>query len=224
MRVRRYIDKRQYDQLERSERFAREIGLPLNTMVTLQFGATGCDAEDVGPVFRRLIKNRFTPWLRPTAAFPRDDRPAAWFYCVENVHEHAHHPHGTHVHWFVHVPTDRRTAFEQKVPVWLSCVAGMIFDPDVAVHIQDANNPRGGVLYAGKGMKPHDAAKRRVKPKDQGVVHGRRLSISESINASAIAAHRERLSGSTLSVVTEQKPAVWPTPEGLLSELPWEAA
>lgn len=193
VRQSRFIDKRQYDQLQHSVRFAEEIGTPLNTFVTIQFGATSCEPENVGIAFRRLVKQRFTPWLRPTKAHPVDYRPAAWVYWLENVHQHAHHPHGTHVHWMVHIPSGRRAAFEQKLPLWVQNVAGVIHDRRAVIRLSDAHNPMGLRKYAGKAMKPADAKKRRVKPSSQGVIFGRRLSISESINVSAINAHQARI-------------------------------
>lgn len=221
-----FIDKRQFDQLDHSVRFAAEIGLPLNTMVTLQFGATACEPENVGPAIRRLIRNYFTPWLRPTRAHPIDHRPAAWFYVVENVHEHAHHPHGTHVHWVVHIPNGRRAIFEAKLPHWLRRVAGEIFEPDVAIHVRDADKPRGAARYLGKALKPHDAKRRGIRPSPQGLVHGRRLSISEAINVTAINEHRDRLrafefdtiSGSASETIT----SAWPANDAYVG-LPWKS-
>lgn len=215
MRQSEYIDKRQYDQLGHSIRFSSEIGLPLNTFSTIQFGATACDPENVGPAFRRLVRQRFTPWLRPTRSYPIDHRPAAWVYWLENVHEHDHHPHGTHVHWLAHIPPGRRAAFEQKLPEWVVAVAGMIFDPAVAIDVRDADRPMGLRKYAGKALKPADAKKRQVRTDRQGLVHGRRLSISEAINVSAMNAYQDRLRAAAWAA-GGQEPAQAP-------EDPWPA-
>lgn len=207
-----FLNKRQFDQLDHSIRFASEIGLPLNTMTTIQFGATACEPEDVGPAFRRLIRRYFTPWLRPTRAYPFDHRPAAWYYVVENVHEHDHHPHGTHVHWVVHIPEGRRHAFESKLPHWVRRVAGEIFDATTAIDVRDAEKPRGTARYLGKALRPHDAKRRGIRPSPQGLVHGRRLSISEAINVTAINAHRDRLRAATTSSVDSSVADVPTTP------------
>ena len=226
MRQSEFIEKRQYDQLGHSIRFAAEIELPLNTFTTIQFGATACEPENVGPSFRRLVRQRFNPWLRPTLAYPVDHRPAAWVYWLENVHEHDHHPHGTHVHWLLHVPPGRRPVYEAKLPGWLQAVAGTIFEAEVAIVVKDAPNPMGLKLYAGKAMKPADAKKRRIRPIPQGLIHGRRLSISEAINVSAINAHQERIRAAAwpagaLPVV--ETPAVpWPANDtDLNAAVPW---
>jgi len=223
-----FIDKRQYDQLQHSIRFAAEIGMPLNTFITIQFGATACEPENVGVVFRRLVRHRFTPWLRPTKAHPFDHRPAAWIYWLENVHDYAHHPHGTHVHWAAHIPAGRRKAFESKLPGWVQSVAGMIFDTSVAIDVRDADNPLGLRKYAGKAMKPADAKKRRIKPISQGRIFGRRLSISESINVSAINAHQDLIRAAALAArgpVMVEKPLVpWPANDDALDQgqdVPW---
>lgn len=226
MRQREFIDKRQFDQLDRSIRFAAEIGRPLNTQITIQFGATSCDAENVGPAFRRLIRNYFTPWLRPTRGSPTDHRPAAWYYFVENVHEHAHHPHGTHVHWVAHVPPGLRPAFEAKLPYWVGRVAGMVHDTAVVIDVRDADRPRGTARYAGKALKPADAKRRGIRPIHQGVVFGRRLSISEAIHTSAINRHREMLRASAadgFAIVTTSEPG-WPSNEDMSAVgVPWRA-
>ncbi|MES2834144.1 MAG: hypothetical protein V4707_05495 [Pseudomonadota bacterium] len=226
MRQREFIDKRQHGQLAPSIRFAAEIGLPINTFTTIQFGATACEPERVGPAFRNLIRNRFTPWLRPTKSRPIDYRPAAWIYWIENVHEYEHHPHGTHVHWAAHIPPERRAAFEIKLPEWVVAVGGTIFDSNVAIQVKDADNPRGLPLYIGKGLKPQDAKKRRIRPSPQGVVHGRRLSISEAINISAINAHRDRLRAAAgpKSLVEQASPFGWPANdyEKQLNIAPWD--
>jgi len=212
VRQSQYIDKRQYDQLQHSVRFAAQIGMPLNTFVTIQFGATACEPEYVGVAFRRLVKQRFTPWLRPTKGHPFDYRPAAWVYWLENVHEHDHHPHGTHVHWNVHLPHGRRGVFEQKLPQWVQNVAGVIHDPEAVIRVSDAHNPMGLRMYAGKAMKPADARKRRVRTSPQGVIFGRRLSISESINVSAINAHQDqtRMAAMRAGGVQEVARIPWP--------------
>jgi hypothetical protein len=226
MRQSEFLDKRQYDQLGHSVRFAAEINLPLNTFVTIQFGATACEPENVGPAFRRLIRNRFTPWLRPTAAYPIDHRPAAWVYWLENVHEHDHHPHGTHVHWLAHLPPGRRKTFERKLPEWVQSVAGKIFDPAVAIDVRDPDNVMGLRKYAGKALKPADARKRKVRPSAQGLIHGRRLSISEAINVSAINAHQDAIRAakfaSSGSLVSEPTP--WPANDDAFDQdqaAPW---
>lgn len=222
-----FVNKRQFDQLDHSIRFAGEIGLPLNTMATIQFGATSCEAEDVGPAIRRLIRGYFTPWLRPTRAYPIDHRPAAWFYVVENVHEHAHHPHGTHVHWVLHIPEGRRAAFEAKLPHWVCRVAGHVFDEAVVIDVRDADTPRGTARYFGKGLKPHDAKRRAIRPFAQGLVHGRRLSISEAINITAINDHRDRLREAAIGrpkTPTAASP-VWPANDDAVSSgVPWRSA
>lgn len=228
MRQSEFIDKRQFDQLDHSVRFAAEIGLPLNTMITIQFGATGCESENVGPAIRRLIRNYFTPWLRPTRAHPIDHRPAAWLYVVENVHEHAHHSHGTHVHWVAHIPDGRRVSFEAKLQHWVRRVAGEIFEVAVAIDVRDADKPRGTARYFGKALKPHDAARRRIRPSPQGLVHGRRLSISEAINITAINEHRDRLRAAAISPVDSSPQATsppWPANDAEPSSgLPWRSA
>jgi hypothetical protein len=223
-----FLDKRQYDQVGHSMRFATEIGLPLNTFATIQFGATACDPEDVGPAFRRLVRNRFTPWLRPTRAYPIDHRPAAWIYWLENVHEHDHHPHGTHVHWAIHVPPGRREVFESKLPIWVQSVAGMIFDPAVAIVVKDIDRQMGLKKYMGKAMKPADAKKRRVTPEPQGLIHGRRLSISEAINISAINAHRAAIRVASFGAggvgTGNNQPIPWPANDDLAlgqDQAPW---
>lgn len=201
MKPRPYLDKRQWDQLDPSIRFAAEIGRPINTFITLQYGATALEPVQVGPATRKLLKNYITPWLRPTRTHPIDHRPAVWFYFLEDVAT-AVYPHGAHAHIGMHVPPGRRADLEAKLTHWLEQVAGVVFDTATAVDVRDTDkNGIGLKLYAGKALKPADARKRKVRPSSQGIILGRRLSISQSIHAGAIAAHREQLRVARLTLV-----------------------
>lgn len=225
MRSSEYIDRRQFSRLKQSVLFAGEIGRPLNTFVTLQFGATSCDADRVGPAFRELLKNYFGPWLRPTRGAP-NFKPAAYFYSIENQ-PNADHPHGTHVHWTVHVPAERLAAFKAKLPHWLTRVAGPIHDLTAAIDVRDAYEPRKLALYFGKALHPSIAKKHGVKfTSPQGQVFGRRCSIAESINAAAIMRHRERLGLSTPTIVDDIPAIVTPWPANDMDDdssaaVPW---
>jgi hypothetical protein len=226
MRSSDYIDRRQFTRLKQSVHFAGEIGRPLNAFVTLQFGATSCDADRVGPAFRDLLKNYFGPWLRPTRRGAPSFKPAVYIYAVENKRTDDH-PHGTHVHWMVHVPPERRAAFEAKLPHWLAKVAGPIHNLDAAIDVQDTDDTRKRALYLGKALHPSLAKKHGVKfTSPQGQVFGRRCSIAESINAAAIMRHRERLALSTPTIVDDIPTVVMPWPANDIDDdasaaVPW---
>jgi|SRR6516225_8589303 hypothetical protein len=151
-----------------------ELGRPLNTFVTVNFGHTACPPEFVSATFEKLRDNHFVRWLR----YGTSDL-SHYVWVIENAGGN------THVHWVLHVPKFLRAAFEIKLAEWLARVAGTITCRESAIKIDPVPNLRGLGLYLLKGMDPRYAPRFGVKHIPQGLVYGKRCGVSKSLGPSA---------------------------------------
>jgi hypothetical protein len=158
-----YADKRLVD-----------IGRPLNTFATINFGHIACAPEVVSAIFEKLSDNHFVRWLR----YGTSDL-SYYVWVIENAGRN------THVHWVLHIPKSLRAAFEIKLAEWLARVAGTILCRESAINIKPVTNLRGLGLYLLKGMDPRHATRCGVKHVPQGLVYGKRCGISKSLGPSA---------------------------------------
>jgi hypothetical protein len=163
-----YADKRLVD-----------IGRPLNTFATINFGHISCAPEVVSGIFEKLRDNHFVRWVRYGTA-----DLSYYVWVIENAGGN------THVHWVLHLPKSLRAAFEIKLAEWLARVAGPITCRESAIKIQPVPNLRGLGRYLLKGMDPRYAARCGVKHVPQGLVYGKRCGVSKSLGP----ASRARLS------------------------------
>ena len=151
-----------------------ELGRPLNTFVTINFGHTACSPAVVSAAFEKLRDNHFVRWLR----YGTSDL-SHYVWVIENAGGN------THVHWVLHVPKFLRAAFEIKLAEWLARVAGTITCRESAIKIDPVPNLRGLGLYLLKGMDPRYAPRFGVKHIPQGLVYGKRCGVSKSLGPSA---------------------------------------
>ena len=163
-----YADKRLVD-----------IGRPLNTFATINFGHIACSPEIVSAIFEKLRDNHFVRWLR----YGRSEL-SHYVWVIENAGGN------THVHWVLHVPKSLQAAFGRKLEEWLARVAGPITCRERAIKIQPVPNLRGLGRYLLKGMDARYAARSGVKHVPQGLVYGKRCGVSKSLGP----ASRARLS------------------------------
>jgi hypothetical protein len=154
-----YADKRLID-----------IGRPLNTFATINFGHIACAPEVVSEIFEKLRDNHFVRWLRYGTSYL-----SYYVWVIENAGGH------THVHWVLHLPKSLRAAFEIKLAEWLARVAGTITCRESAVNIETVTSLRGLGLYLLKGMDPRYAARCGVTSVPQGLVYGKRCGVSKSL-------------------------------------------
>jgi hypothetical protein len=162
-----------------ADRRLAELGRPLDTFATINFGHIACFPEVVSAIFEKLRDNHFVRWLR----YGTSDL-SYYVWVIENSGGN------THVHWVLHLPKSLRAAFEIKLAEWLARVAGPITCRQSAIKIQAVTNLRGLGLYLLKGMDPRYAARCGVKDVPQGLVYGKRCGVSKSLGP----ASRARLS------------------------------
>jgi len=151
-----------------------ELGRPLNTFVTINFGHIACSPELVSAVFEKLRDNHFVRWLR----YGTSDL-SYYVWVIENSGGN------THVHWVLHLPKSLRAAFEIKLAEWLARVAGTITCRESAINIEPVYNLHGLGRYLLKGMDPRYAAPCGVEHVPQGVVYGKRCGVSKSLGPRA---------------------------------------
>jgi len=179
----RHIGWRQARNLRKAIHYADkrlvELGRPLNTFVTINFGHIACPPEVVSSIFEKLRDNHFVRWLR----YETSDL-SYYFWVIENAGGN------THVHWVLHLPKSLRAAFDAKLAEWLARVAGLITCGESAIRIQTVTKLRGLGLYLLKGMDPRYAARCGVRHVPQGIVYGKRCGVSKSLGPAA----RARLS------------------------------
>src|SRR5690349_19025156 len=95
--------------IHHATRFAQRSGLPLNTLVTINF--TELDvAASASRIFRKFLAQRFAPWLRRSA--PSTAKPT-YVWAIENTAK------TVAAHWMVHIPKRTRRAFVSKLVGWL---------------------------------------------------------------------------------------------------------
>ena len=140
----RHIGWRQARNFWEAIRYAKtrlvDLGKPLNTFVTINFGHIACSPEDVSAIFEKLRDNHFVKWLRYETS-----ELAYYVWVVENSGGH------THVHWVLHLPKSLRATFATKLGEWLARVAGTITCHESAINIKPVPNLPASVATSSKG-------------------------------------------------------------------------
>lgn len=205
----KYVNRRQASNFLQAARFAEEIGRPLNLLVTINMEQLGCPADQVSADFERLRDNHFTRWLRYTS---KTSQPA-YTWTIENGEVNL-----THVHWVVHVPSHLREAFEKKLPEWVAKVIGGSFQHvDGAIRVKKAGNPKTLGSYLMKGINPKCATFYKIRPKNQGLVYGKRCGISASLGPKARRLHLAKQAATRQTVTTREPRTVAPAYLGGMS-------
>lgn len=172
-RTSHHINRHPAVNIHHATRHSERIGLPLNRMVTINFSLIDCKSDDAGPLFRRMLAERFAPWLRRTAR-TASTIPPTYVWSMEGANNQAA------VHWLVHVPAGHLRAFEQKLTEWLTGLLGETPEPS-AVKVQPIYNLVGARHYILKGTDPVWAGHLGVRPVDQGKVIGKRSGFSRNL-------------------------------------------
>jgi hypothetical protein len=166
--------------------FAGEIGRPLDTFITINFGLTMTNEEQMVAAFRRLVKSFFGKWFtRHPAHRTAAERALTYAWVAEGRKGH----HG--IHWLVYIPQDLKTEFALLLQQWIERTAGPIIDP-AAIQVKFAWRPAGAAKYMLKGLKPHHARRFGIEPSPQGEVFGKRCGVSENLGPTAIKRHRQQ--------------------------------
>ena len=169
---------------------AERIGFPFTHSVTLNFSETAVDPWDAIGVFSKLRLRRFAPWLRRPRKFAGPAVPPTYAFVFENSKDkkpfltmNPGDPHNVHVHWLVHIPTERAHDFGHRLYEWLEEL-GDGWVSSTAIHVRPVFNiPALGLRpYALKGTGEAWAEHFGAKAEPQGlIVGGRRSGTSENL-------------------------------------------
>jgi hypothetical protein len=145
-------------------------------MVTVNF--TELDASvQASMLFRRLLAQRFAPWLRRSAS-TRAKLAPTYIWTLENVAA------ATAAHWLVHIPKGIRRAFATKLEAWVESLSGS--KPQArTIQIKRVYNIIGARRYVLKGVNPAWAHHLGVRSSDQGIVNGKRSGFSRNLGPAA---------------------------------------
>lgn len=183
-RTTRQIGRRPAANLHHAMRFAARSGRPLNQLVTINFARAGCPALLVSLRFRRLLAQRFAPWLR-RATKGRGAPTYVWVVEAPGA--------GAHVHWAVHVPPALTADFRRRLPRWVADAAGIEIGAieagsieagaleAAAIDHRPIDNAVGLKRYLLKGMDPYFAGRWQIRAVPQGLVIGRRVGVSRNL-------------------------------------------
>ena len=175
----RYINRKQAARGFHAVRFAGEMDRPMNLFITINLTRLGIDRLEAVKFFQNLW-GRVSRWY----SYQRNrDRPFGAFAAVA-VHEcPLGGPH--HVHWVMHVPEDSSDSeILDVIYNRLRKLTGLAY-VEGAVHLRDVPTPGSLAKYLMKGMDPNHAANYFVRFVDQGLVFGRRTTVSRAIGPAA---------------------------------------
>lgn len=188
LRETEFLNRRQVDNVKRASAFARhELGLPLNTAVTIYWAVASGGGGGVWSEKQRLLFTRLRHWLQ------RRDSPWVAIWTVEN----GQLSQGVHTHLAFHVPGDIGVA---DVTAYLHQQVGNM--PGV-LEVKPTRPPGGFPVwqtYMLKGMNPElwDAYGVPKKwRKGEGLVTGKRCGVSRPIDAAA--RNRQLVSASAIT-------------------------
>lgn len=173
-----HVGHRQAESAFHAVRFANDNGRPFNLLVTVNFTDLGIDPDEASAFFRE-VRRRVARWYSYER---KKNRP---FGSFDDLYVHEHPDGGPrHVHWFVRAPDCARHELEavirarlQKLTT-LDCLGSSLDFTDV--------EKAGGVAkYVLKGINPLYARYFHMRAVAQGVIIGRRISISQSVGRTA---------------------------------------
>jgi hypothetical protein len=172
LKASRHINRTPAVNIHHATRYADRAGLSLNAFVTINF--TDIDAgESASLAFRKLLNQRFAPWLRRTAFSSRVLAPT-YVWSIENTR-------GTiAAHWLVHLPADVRAVFLERLPRWLEGITGST-PLSSTIQMKPIYSIIGLRRYILKGVNPVWATRLGVLSSDQGIVNGRRSGFSRNL-------------------------------------------
>jgi len=180
---------------------AINIGLPLNTQITLNFSLAAIQPWDATTAFGKWRTQRFNKWARrpckgrgkafdPTYAYVFENKkdPLVYNQIGSNL------PHNVHVHMYAHIPAERIFDLRARAYEWLDAISGTISAKE-AVKIQWVAEDNGIMRYSRKGA--NKAAAERYGVKDlqcpQGMIIGRRSGTSVNLGPTARRATDKKL-------------------------------
>jgi len=101
---------------------AEYVGLPLNTLVTINFSMSEIRPESATEAFGLIRNNHLGKWAQRPCKGAGEPYKLTYAYAFENARENDVYlemgegkPHNVHVLWYVHVPPKRRFDFENRL-------------------------------------------------------------------------------------------------------------
>ena len=159
--------------LHHATRFADVCNLTPNIFVTINFDLLGVQPRSASSLLRKLIAQRFAPWLRRTLK-----QSLSYVWTIEAAGGL------TAAHWLVSVPFQNITDFEQKLNGWLCELTA--HEPEVgAIDVRPIKNLVGLRRYMLKGIDPAWASHLGVTAIPQGETFGKRLGFSRNLGPTA---------------------------------------
>lgn len=183
-RLTHHINRRPAVNIHHATRMSLRVGLPLNKMVTINLGLAGFGQRDAGHAFRKLLTQRFAPWLRRSAS-KSQIVPPTYVWALEAAGGQLA------VHWLVHVPAGLQRSFQRKVTEWIQSLVGATPSAS-AVDVRPVYNLVGARRYILKGIDPAWASHLKVNQVDQGRVVGKRSGFSKNLGPAARSRHGYR--------------------------------
>ena len=157
---------------------ACEIGLPLNTFVTVNFRHLGYDGENAY-ILNSKIKKWVQDWLRrPKRSMRFKSTPLTMIWVIEN-RNHAG------VHWALHLPHGSKKHFKVGLKNFLEREFGNLVN-NKTVKIKPVYRILGLRKYMLKGLQDVYGPLYRINTSDQGLVVGKRFGFTQNIGPSKI--------------------------------------
>jgi hypothetical protein len=157
----------QIENLFEADHFARCLGLPLNTFVTVSWQNTQQGSEDIPERFQRATK-AMGEWLR------RRTCPPTWIFVHENPGNSK-----PNCHLLVHVPSGYLASFRAIAPEWFGAL-------ECGVHIRTRNGPRDRCLsYMVKGTDIITAHRYGARASKQGLIDFKRCGWTQNLGVTA---------------------------------------
>lgn len=164
--------------------FAKYLGIPLNTFITLKF--IDNNEKTARDVFKK-IRNYINRWLKRVSIKTKSTITPAWVYVFENPNGHLH------VHWCINVPIDLKNKFEEKVKNLLEKhQAYPIQGHQLDFQTVNPYTDKALTNYICKGVRPafREFFHLQKLACSQGYIAGNRSCVSKSIGPTAIAKAR----------------------------------
>lgn len=187
-RVSHHIRSRSASRFFKAAKHAQSHGRPFNRHVTLNLSHTSCSTARASKAAAEIFA-KYTRWLahqsQKAIACGRPGYGRPTYQAVIEAPNGIHH-----IHWLVHVPPEVDDLFRAKVPKWLVKVCGPVHKHEGAIDIGHITTVMALSRYCMKGVDPYQAKRYFVRPVGQGIVTGKRVTISRCLGP--VARRREQ--------------------------------
>jgi hypothetical protein len=158
-------------------RYANDNGRPLNLIATIDLAGLGFTNDNAGSVFRNV-------WCNVSRWWRYQRQKGQNIGSFDGVATHENPADKRNVHWLIHAPEEFRPLIETAIAKRLKKITKLDCLGDT-LHFQKADTPGTFAKYMLKGINPAFAKLFYIEPSDQGVIIGRRVTVSRSLGRSA---------------------------------------